>query len=647
MPNIKKLIVKYLYRITFIMVMVILVIATVVQILNEQRQAKESSGLMFYEIEQILAENHKELARIQAEYSQTCLHNAETIAYIIQEQPSILESVDELKRIAEFVEVDEIHIFDKTGTIFMGTHPEYFGYSFDSGEQIGFFKPMLEDKALKLCQDISPNTAEGRMMQYSALWSEKGEFIVQVGMAPVNVLKLTEKNEISYTFSLLEVNVGVDFYAIDAESGEIVGATDADAVGKNMTEIGIYPDRIKFKTEQRDGFHANVKGENSYCIFTIMDGNYIGRVVAADVLYHSIPISVLWLAICLVCIAIILVWAVSGYVNKYVISNIYDINEKLHAITNGNLDEKVDVQSSLEFSELSSHINEMIKSLLSSTEKISCVLNRTNMHIGVYEYNENMKAVRFTEYVPKILALNPDREEQIFADYRFFRDYLDKLRANPVYDEENVFSLEGKVERYVKLEEIIQNNNHMGIVMDVTEEILKRRQIEAERDIDLLTGLYNRRGLENKLSALFENPEALGYGALILIDADGLKEINDEYGHDKGDLYIKKISRIIETFGLKSSLSARLGGDEFVLFLYKYDNETELERSIQTLQYIQNNGTVYLGEDRSVPLRFSFGVSMTKGETDYKSLLKQADERMYVSKRERKKEQERKKELEV
>ena len=73
------------------------------------------------------------------------------------------------------------------------------------GEQIGFFKPLLSDKSLRLCQDIAPNTAEGKKIQYAALWSDNGKFIVQVGMEQDSVKRATEKNELSYIFSLLRV----------------------------------------------------------------------------------------------------------------------------------------------------------------------------------------------------------------------------------------------------------------------------------------------------------------------------------------------------------------------------------------------------------------------------------------------------------
>lgn len=61
---------------------------------------------------------------------------------------------------------------------------KYFGLNFRSGEQMQFFLPMLSDRSLELCQDITPNTAEQKLMQYAAVWREDGEGIVQIGMTP-------------------------------------------------------------------------------------------------------------------------------------------------------------------------------------------------------------------------------------------------------------------------------------------------------------------------------------------------------------------------------------------------------------------------------------------------------------------------------
>ena len=630
MQTLRNIISRYMRSVTFVLVVVLLALILCIQIMREHKQAYQTATETFYQIEQLLEKNTAELAETKEAYRQTCLHNAEAIAYIIEGNPSVLNSVEELKKIAEMMEVDEIHIFDTTGRIYAGTHPEYYDFTFDSGEQMQFFKPMLTDKSLRLVQDITPNTAEAKLMQYSALWSKNGAFIVQIGMEPVNVMKATEKNELSYLFSLFRVNPDANYYAVNAKTGEIVGSTDLSCVGKNLSEIGLSLNTV---TAGREGFHANVNGEESYCVFAKYNENYIGRVLSRRVLYQRIPPITVGLAFCLITIAIILFRVVTTYMNQYVVDGIHSVNKKLHSIAQGNLDEMINIQTSVEFSELSGYINRMKQSLLDNSQKMSYVLSKTNMYIGVYEYNEHMKRVRFTQHVPHILCLDQAETEKLSSDHRQFRSFISGLCQDPVEGETNIYPLK---EHYVKLEELSKDDEIFGVVIDVTDEIRKRRKIEAERDYDPLTGLYNRRGLENRLSALFAEPETLGHGAIVMIDADNLKTINDTYGHDAGDVYLKEIAGLFRDFGSKSSVSARLGGDEFVLFIYGYDSGQELTDAISLLADLQNQSFANLNDQVQVPLRFSFGCSLTGQSADYEKLMKEADEKMYKNKRERK-----------
>lgn len=631
MKTLKQIISQYIRLLTVILAVLILNVIVYIQVVSEQRQAYENAVRTFQQIEQMLAGNQKEIEEVTAEYSATCLRNAEAIAYMIQSGPSVLESTDELKNIARLVGVDEIHIFDDTGRIYAGTHPEYFDYTFDSGRQMAFFKPMLEDRSLKLVQEITPNTAEEKMMQYSALWSKNGEFIVQVGMQPVNVMKVTEKNELSYLFSQFRVNLEADYYAVDTASGQIVGSTDLACVGKNLTEIGL--DAESF-SEHEKGFHALVGGRNAYCVFQRAGDNYIGRVIASRDLYQRIPETTIVLAVCLALIAAALNFAVTRYMNRYVVDGIRSINEKLGSIADGNLDEVIDIHSSVEFAELSSYINTMKQSILDGNRKMSYVLRKTNMQIGVYEYNEHMKRVRFTEYMPGILALDEKETRQLSSDVADFKRFIDRIRKNPVEGEPDTFGVKN---RYVKLEEIREHHEVFGVVIDVTESVRKRKEIEAERDMDLLTGLYNRRGMELKLSTLFEKPEELGHSVIVMIDADNLKVINDSYGHDMGDVYLREIAGLITSLEAKGCVAARMGGDEFVLFLYQYGSERELEDSLKELAGLQDQRMADLNGDVRVRLKFSFGYGLIKGRNDYQEALREADERMYENKRERKK----------
>lgn len=630
MQTLGKIISRYINRVTCIFVTLILAIIVYIQIINTQRQAYESADRTFTQMEQLLSRNQEELSDIEEAYRATCLRNAEAIAYIIQNDPSVLQDMEELKRIAVFMEVDEIHIFDSTGRIYAGTHPEYYDYTFDSGEQMMFFKPMLQDKSLKLVQDITPNTAEAKMMQYSALWSRNGEFIVQVGMEPANVMKAREKNELSYLFSLFRVNLEPGYYAIDSRSGEIVGSTDLESVGKNILETGL---GLASLANGEGGFHAVVNGRHSYCVCREVGSNYILRVVPSRELYQRVPTIALLVAVCLIVMAVILSRAVIWYMEKYVVDGIHSMNRKLHRIAKGNLDEMIDTNSSVEFSELSSYINKMKKSLLDNNEKMSYVLSKTNMYIGVYEYNQHMKRVRFTEYVPRILSLDAAEAGKLSADYKEFQAFMNRLRKNPVSDENGVFERNGQ---YIKLEETGDGDDKFGVVIDVTDEIVKRKRIEEERDTDPLTELYNRRGLEMRLSALSEAGEPLAYRAFVMIDADNLKVVNDTYGHEAGDTYLKEIAGRLKEQAPDRCVAARLGGDEFALFLYRYASEEELLEVIRRLERLQEGSPAVLADNISVFIRFSLGYSLTEENKDYQVLLKEADEKMYENKRERK-----------
>ncbi len=335
------------------------------QLMNEQRKAYRDAERTFLQTEQVLTENQAELIKIKDEYTQRCFHAAETVSRIIDRDPDALDSLDELKEIAAEVEVDEIHIFDREGKIFSGTEPQYYGYTMDSGEQMSFFKPMLEDKSLMLVQDITENTAETKLMQYSAVWSDSGEFIVQIGMNPVNVLKVTEKNELSYIFSLFRVNPNVSYYAIDIESGLIAGSNRLEFVGNACSDVGF---RFEDIENSPKGFYGKINGQYSFCFFQKIGSNYIGRVIAVDYLYESLPSSMLLTLVCLFIISFILVISVTRYMNKYVVEKIQDVIQKLKSIAEGNLEERVDARDSLEFQELSRYINQMVQSLLTMNE---------------------------------------------------------------------------------------------------------------------------------------------------------------------------------------------------------------------------------------------------------------------------------------
>lgn len=575
MKSLKQIINRYIRSAAIVMALVILVVIAFAEILIEQGRVEDTAAGTFVRLEQIIEENENELKQVKEKYDKTCLHDAEAIAFLLQKDPEATNDTLKLKKYANLLELDEIHIFDETGTIVSGTNPEYYGYSFSSGEQMAFFAPMLTDKSLQLVQDAGPNTAEGKNMQYSAVWSADGTFIVQVGKDPQLVTEAMEKNEISYIFHQLNISPAIDYCAVDSETLSVIGATNADMVGKTVAKLGIPAESMQ---NEEHGFHANIEGKYYYCIFKKIETRYMGFIIPMDVLYERIPLDLLNLALCLVLICGTLTVFVANCVNRYVIHDIHHINGKLNRITQGDLEEKVNVQSSREFSALSRYINEMVGSLVNNDRKMSYVLSRTEMNIGVYEYRDGVQQVYCTERIPQIFGWTDEETAYYTGD---------------------------------------------------------RMQIESERDTDPLTRLYNRRGLSRRVERILEAGTGDTY-AVVMIDLDDLKEVNDTYGHESGDQYIISAAEILKKIVGESGLTARHGGDEFVLFLEEKSEEALREKLTQ-LEQAQDSSEAVLHDGQHVPLRFSMGCCfIDEVAAPYDEMLEKADIAMYQNKRQRK-----------
>jgi diguanylate cyclase (GGDEF)-like protein/PAS domain S-box-containing protein len=150
---------------------------------------------------------------------------------------------------------------------------------------------------------------------------------------------------------------------------------------------------------------------------------------------------------------------------------------------------------------------------------------------------------------------------------------------------------------------------------------------------DSLTGLYNRRYLMEQIRREMARAERKKTAlSLIMLDVDGLKTINDRFGHDRGDILLKELARIIKTKARASDVATRLGGDEFVVLAPDTDQvgASKIGQRLSSkarLSRIQTAGW-------EVGISVSIGVaSYPSHATSAEGLLKKADEAMYEAKR--------------
>jgi diguanylate cyclase (GGDEF)-like protein len=163
-------------------------------------------------------------------------------------------------------------------------------------------------------------------------------------------------------------------------------------------------------------------------------------------------------------------------------------------------------------------------------------------------------------------------------------------------------------------------------------------QLQAAAETDFLLDIANRRGFERQLnrSIAYMKRYHAG-GALIVLDVDRLKPINDAFGHAAGDQVLKAVVDVLKRQVRSSDMIGRLGGDEFVLLLWNL-SETDahakaasLEEAIDRLTFVFRGRTVSAGA--------SAGVAILGSHAEAGRALEEADSAMYVRKAQRRHEQ--------
>jgi len=175
-----------------------------------------------------------------------------------------------------------------------------------------------------------------------------------------------------------------------------------------------------------------------------------------------------------------------------------------------------------------------------------------------------------------------------------------------------------------------------GGLVQVVRDITERKKIEETlRNSSLkddLTGLFNRRGLLKQAAPYFDFARRQKETLLLLfIDLDGMKRINDEFGHNEGDNALINTAKILNRSFRSTDIIARLGGDEFTVLVT--DLNASKEDAITRLN--ENLKAYNASETRSHKLAFSIGVATLEPErmTCFEELLEQADQAMYEQKR--------------
>ncbi|MBC3803370.1 diguanylate cyclase [Acetobacterium fimetarium] len=245
--------------------------------------------------------------------------------------------------------------------------------------------------------------------------------------------------------------------------------------------------------------------------------------------------------------------------------------------------------------------NEVLKILgVETIQEVSCIENLTSLihPEDRTKVLENIKKTKNTESIVDLdfRILKPDGEERIV-----------NARICPRFDQTKGYVV------------------NFGTIQDITKIKRKEEEIRYISYHDYLTGLYNRRYFEDMLKNL--DQEKNYPLTLIMADVNGLKIINDSFGHAVGDELLKKISDIFKNNCREDDVVARLGGDEFIFILPRTDKETAA-LLIKRMETLAANEKI-----RGINLSIAFGsyTKKTKDESNQR-IIEKAEDEMYRNK---------------
>lgn len=291
-----------------------------------------------------------------------------------------------------------------------------------------------------------------------------------------------------------------------------------------------------------------------------------------------------------------------------------------------------------EVDELAAAITSLSGNVAESASKLSKIIESASIAIGAFEYHMRENQVFYTERFFEIMGIDYDREENGFTDKKTFEKRMLQLRSfvrERKFDGTTVVQVQHAQDspRWVRIKVYYEEKKVFGVVENITQEIIEKKKLEYERDYDLLTNLLNRRAFYVALEELFAKPEELGVGAMVMFDLDNLKYINDTYGHDYGDRYIRCIAGVLKKFTPGKAVLSRLSGDEFYLFLYGYPDKQRVETALGRLKRAIGNTVFPLPGDPAFRVRASAGVAWYPFDSDsFEKLIHYADFAMYTVK---------------
>ncbi len=405
-------------------------------------------------------------------------------------------------------------------------------------------------------------------------------------------------------------------------------------------------------TSQEDSFYIHTFSEDVIAGYTRINDIYgnplLLKVDMPREIYTQGKTSILYFILSLLFVGLVFFGVDLLLLKRMVLSRLARLSAGVGGIgSKGDLSARVNITGNDELASLAGEINLMLQALEQSQQKVReneelFRLLAENAQDIIYRYRYFPK--RGFEYIsPSVAGITGYTPEEFYADpditYKIvhpddrpalitFFQFSDRnskpqvirwmhKNGSVVWTEHQKVPVYNKEKNLAALE---------GIARDITERKSTEEKLEHLSLHDSLTGLYNRACFEENMDAGDRRSNQAG---IVVFDVDGLKLVNDTFGHEKGDTLLSAAAKVIKSSFRESDMVARIGGDEFAVLLTNGNDEIVKNACNRIRAAVEK----YNSFNPDLPLSIAIGfATRDDSATSLNDLFKEADHNMYREK---------------